>query len=93
MDREVLTAKQMVRGALAEDMAKATDARIVRDIAKEAAENAVLLNAVRAERDRWQQRALRAEGKLAELGRALDAYRDGVQPMPTYAELIRLLQG
>ena len=43
--------------------------------------------------DRWQQRALRAEGKLAELGRMLDEYRDKGRPMPTYAELIRLLQG
>ena len=43
--------------------------------------------------DRWQQRALRAEGKLAELGRMLDEYRDKGRPMPTYAELVRLLQG
>jgi hypothetical protein len=42
---------------------------------------------------RWQQRALRAEGKLAELGRMLDEYRDKGRPMPTYAELVRLLHG
>lgn len=45
------------------------------------------------EGERWMQRALRAEGKLAELGRMLDEYRDKVRPMPTYAEIIRLLQG
>lgn len=45
------------------------------------------------EGERWMQRALRAEGKLAELGRMLDEYRDKGRPMPTYAELVRLLQG
>jgi hypothetical protein len=45
------------------------------------------------ERDRWQARALRAEGKLAELARMLDEYRDKNRPMPTYAEIVQLLQG
>ena len=37
-------------------------------------------------------RALRAEEKLAQLGRMLDAYREDGHPMPTYSELMRLLE-
>ena len=44
------------------------------------------------ERDRWQARALRAEGKLAELALMLDEYRAGRRRMPTYADLAVLLQ-
>ena len=40
---------------------------------------------------RWQQRALRAEGKLDDLARMLDEYRDKNRPMPTYSDLIRVL--
>ena len=45
------------------------------------------LRALRAE-----ARALRAEDKLAQLGRMLDAYREDGHPMPTYSELMRLLE-
>lgn len=41
---------------------------------------------------RAEARALRAEEKLAELGRMLDAYREDGHPMPTYSELMRLLE-
>ncbi len=41
---------------------------------------------------RWQQRALRAESKLAELARMLDEHRQGVAPMPSYREIIRVLE-
>ena len=41
---------------------------------------------------RAEARALRAEEKLAELGRMLDGYRDRGNPMPTYSELMRLLE-
>ena len=41
---------------------------------------------------RAEARALRAEEKLAQLGRMLDAYREKNYPMPTYSELIRLLE-
>lgn len=45
------------------------------------------------ERDRWMARALRAEGILAAIWRRLDDYRERGQAMPSYAELVRLLQG
>ena len=41
---------------------------------------------------RAEARALRAEEKLAELGRMLDGYRDRGNPLPTYSELLRLLE-
>ena len=41
---------------------------------------------------RAEARALRAEEKLAQLGRMLDAYREDGYPMPTYSELMRLLE-
>ena len=44
-----------------------------------------------ADGERWIQRALRAEGKLDELARMLDEYRDKNRPMPTYSDLIRVL--
>ena len=40
----------------------------------------------------WHQRALRAEDKLAQLGRMLDGYQEKGHPMPTYSELMRLLE-
>ena len=40
---------------------------------------------------RAEARALRAEDKLAQLGRMLDEYRDKNRPMPTYSDLIRVL--
>ena len=46
-----------------------------------------------AELSRMTARALRAEGILATIGRRLDDYRERGQPMPTFAELVRLLQG
>lgn len=42
---------------------------------------------------RMTARALRAEGILATIGRRLDDYRERGQAMPSYAELVRLLQG
>jgi hypothetical protein len=42
---------------------------------------------------RMTARALRAEGILAAIGRRLDDYRERGQAMPTYAEIVRLLQG
>ena len=41
---------------------------------------------------RAEARALRAEDKLAELGRMLDGHREKGNPMPTYSELMRLLE-
>ena len=41
---------------------------------------------------RAEARALRAEDKLAQLGRMLDGYRDRGNPLPTYSELLRLLE-
>ena len=41
---------------------------------------------------RAEARALRAEDKLAQLGRMLDAYREDGHPLPTYSELMRLLE-
>ena len=41
---------------------------------------------------RAEARALRAEEKLAQLGRMLDGHREKGNPMPTYLELMRLLE-
>lgn len=46
-----------------------------------------------AELSRMTARALRAEGILAAIWRRLDDYRERGQAMPSYAELVRLLQG
>ncbi|MCU0949534.1 MAG: hypothetical protein MUC68_00395 [Burkholderiaceae bacterium] len=46
-----------------------------------------------AELSRMTARALRAEGKLADLGRLLDDYRERGHPMPTYSQVLRVLQG
>lgn len=42
---------------------------------------------------RWEDRALRAEAKLAELTHLLAEYREGMREYPRYAELAALLQG
>ena len=46
-----------------------------------------------AELSRMTARALRAEGILAAIWRRLDDHRERGQAMPSYAELVRLLQG
>jgi hypothetical protein len=45
------------------------------------------------ELQRMTARALRAEGIIAAVWRRLDDYRERGQAMPSYAELVRLLQG
>ena len=69
-----------------------TEAMTSKDVmAEDRRAGAVLPGHVEAKRDRWQQRALLAEGKLAELSLMLTEYRFKGRPMPTYSELARLL--